>query len=404
MSLPLYQALYRNDYKISFGNDAHRGLWWSRFFDKFSADFGKPGDGEKGAFINEICKGRCGDDERLTANANRTLELIQAIAGESCIFISQGRFATGMGNDHPTENGFTWHPTLGVPYLPASSVKGLVRGWMEWQAGAAATGKIGGDAALRQKLLNWFGSENKDPLECVAEHQAGWFMFFDALPIKSVQLSADVMTPHYAKWYEKGGGDNPLATETVPADWHSPVPVTFLTVKQASFQFAIAVRGGLAETQHQMARAALPEVMAVLRDALEWAGAGAKTATGYGRMNVDEKAQQEAASQRKQLQAARLENLRLSELEMLSPNTRAIEELRVEIEKRLGRGKIMISDAFWGERIKKLAQQAAESSEWSSEEKAALASMLEEWAGKLIKLDAKDLRKQLKLSALRGQA
>jgi CRISPR-associated protein Cmr6 len=404
MALPLYQALYRKEHSISFGKDAHRGLWWSRFFDKFSADFGKPGDGEKGAFIQEICRGRCGDDDQLTASANRTLELIQALAGETCIFISQGRFATGMGNDHPTENGFTWHPMLGVPYLPASSVKGLVRGWIEWQAGQTAIYKDGGDAALRHKLLNWFGSENKDPHECVAEHQAGWFIFFDALPVKPVQLAADVMTPHYAKWYEKGGGDNPLVTDTIPADWHSPVPVTFLTVKQASFQFAIAVRGGLAEAQQQLAQTALPEVMAVLQDALEWAGAGAKTATGYGRMSVDEKAQKEAASQREQAQAARLENERKSALNKLSPNIRAIEELRVEIEKRLSRGKIPISDAFWNENIKKLALQAAESSEWNSEEKVALATMLEEWAGKLMKLDAKDLRKQLKLAALRGQA
>jgi len=33
----------------------------------------------------------------------------------------------------------------------------------------------------------------------------------------------------------------------------------------------------------------------------------------------------------------------------------------------------------------------------------ALADMLQEWAGKLMALDAKDLRKQLKLAALRGQ-
>jgi hypothetical protein len=30
--------------------------------------------------------------------------------------------------------------------------------------------------------------------------------------------------------------------------------------------------------------------------------------------------------------------------------------------------------------------------------------MLQEWAGQLMALDAKDLRKQLKFSALRGQA
>jgi CRISPR-associated protein Cmr6 len=29
------------------------------------------------------------------------------------------------------ENGFLWHPTLGVPYLPGAAVKGLVRAYVE---------------------------------------------------------------------------------------------------------------------------------------------------------------------------------------------------------------------------------------------------------------------------------
>ncbi len=283
--LPLYRdaGLARN-----LKADAHRGLWWSRFFNKFGADFSKPDVGGKGEFINEICKGVCGDADALSANTLRQTNLLGALDAKPSFYQTQGRFVTGMGNDHPTENGFTWHPTLGVPYLPASSVKGLVRGWLEWQWGADAL-KKNGDAQKRQQLLNWFGSEHKDPREQLAEHQAGWFIFFDALPTAPVQLAADVMTPHYGKWYEQGG-DETMNTnaDTVPADWHSPIPVTFLTVKKATFQFGIAVRAGLKANDQTAAKTALHEVMAVLQDALEWAGAGAKTATGYGRMMVDE--------------------------------------------------------------------------------------------------------------------
>jgi CRISPR-associated protein Cmr6 len=279
--LPLYQGaeLARN-----LKADAHRGLWWSRFFNKFGADFSKPDVGGKGEFISEICKGRCGDADVLSANTLRQTNLLAALGGVHSCYQTQGRFVTGMGNDHPTENGFTWHPTLGVPYLPASSVKGLVRGWLEWQWCEAAL-KKNGDAQKRQQLLQWFGSEHKEPKHQVAEHQAGWFIFFDALPIAPVQLASDVMTPHYGKWYENGGDEKKnLAADTVPADWHSPVPVTFLTVKKATFQFGIAVRAGLSAEDKATAQVALPQVLAVLQDALEWAGAGAKTATGYGRM------------------------------------------------------------------------------------------------------------------------
>lgn len=370
--------------------DAHRGLWWSRFFSQYGVDFSKPDVGGKSEFITEICKEKCGDDNALNSNTLRQTRLIAALGGVHSCYQTQGRLVTGMGSDHPTENGFTWHPTLGVPYLPASSVKGLVRGWIEWN---------GTGHQHHADLKNWFGSQTKSEVS----EQAGWFIFFDALPTVPVQLAADVMTPHYDKWYEQGGdATKNTDADTVPADWHSPIPVTFLTVKKATFQFGIAVRTGLNGSDQAAAQAALPNVMAVLQDALEWAGAGAKTATGYGRMAVDEKASKEIEKQREEEAAQQREQQRLKTREALSPNQRAIEELRDEIEKRLPNGKIAISDAFWGTRIKKVALEAEQSGEWSATEKAALADMLETEAGKLMKLDAKDLRKQLKLASLRG--
>lgn len=112
------------------------------------------------------------------------------------------------------------------------------------------------------------------------------------------------------------------------------------------------------------------------------------------------KAEAEAAAQAK----AEAKAAREAALDAMPPNLRAIEELRAEIEKKLASGnKLKISDTIWGGRIKKLAEQALVSAEWSAEERTLLADMLQECAGKLMALDAKDLRKQLKLTALRGQ-
>lgn len=384
--LPLYsEAKLAGNLK----SDAHRGLWWSRFFNKFGIDFCKPDVGGKGEFITEICREKCGNSDALTVNALRQISLYTALNGLHSCYQTQGRFVTGMGNDHPTENGFTWHPTLGVPYLPASSVKGLIRGWIEWNGSAHSH---------HMDIKNWFGSQVKSEVS----EQAGWFIFFDALPIEPVQLAADVMTPHYDKWYENGGDQNKNTKhDTVPADWHSPVPVTFLTVKNASFQFGIAVRTGLESSDTVSAQEDLPKVMEVLQDALEWAGAGAKTATGYGRMSRDEKTNKAIDDSRANERLQQQEQSRLKSLETLAPNLRTIEEVRIEIEKRLPRGKIPKSDAFWG-KIKKLAIE--QSNDWSAEEKCVLADMLQEWAGKLSNMDAKDMRKDLKLSVLRGQA
>lgn len=113
--------------------------------------------------------------------------------------------------------------------------------------------------------------------------------------------------------------------------------------------------------------------------------------------------QQHLAAETQTRKAEAAEAARQAALANMTPNLRAIEELRAEIEKKLAGGnKLKVSDAFWGQRIKKLAEQALASADWTQEEKIALADMLQDWAGRLMALDPKDLRKQLKLAALRG--
>ena len=167
--LPLYQeAQSVGDIKA----DAHRGLWWSRFFNQFGTDGAAPEAGGKGEFIKQVCNTKCGDSDALEANKLRQASLFAALGGIQSCYATQGRFVTGMGNDHPTENGFTWHPTLGTPYLPATSVKGLVRGWLEWQWGADAL-KKDSDADKRQQLLDWFGSEHKETVRTTSRASGG---------------------------------------------------------------------------------------------------------------------------------------------------------------------------------------------------------------------------------------
>jgi CRISPR type III-B/RAMP module RAMP protein Cmr6 len=96
---------------------------------------------------------------------------------------------------------------------------------------------------------------------------AGSVIFLDALPIGPVALDADVMTPHYAPWYQDG---------KAPGDWHSPTLIPFLTVALGqTFQFALLPR-----TPADAADCERAETL--LRQALETLGAGAKTAAGYG--------------------------------------------------------------------------------------------------------------------------
>lgn len=194
------------------------------------------------SLLEEACK-----RQRMLAEAGGIKECVQQ-------FSTVWRFVTGLGRQHPVENGFAWHHTLGVPYLPGSSVKGLVRAWAEqWEQ------------KEQKETFPIFGPKN-------GAASAGNVIFFDALPTKRVLLEEDVMTPHYTPYYQKGND---------PGDWYDPVPIPFLTVADGQiFQFAVVPRSPRSNPQSiQDAK----KVMEWLEQALACIGAGAKTAVGYGR-------------------------------------------------------------------------------------------------------------------------
>lgn len=276
--------------------DAHHGLYWERFFHGYTADFAKLCEGDKririspakARFVFGFQDRKVGDAQALSKAAERLCLLAASLGGDSFDARNDWRFATGTGQEHPTENGLVFHRTLGAPYLPGSGVKGLLRGYLEWLEGVKPN--VATPPALAERLTNWFGSPHKDPRQWPkdADSQSGWFIFFDALPLEPVRLKADVMTLHYGDWYKKGGDMTELDPDIVPADWHSPNPVAFLVAEKIHLRFAVAPRPGLPEKKAENAREDLGEVLRLLKEALQEFGAGAKTAVGYGLFgNID---------------------------------------------------------------------------------------------------------------------
>ncbi len=244
---PLYKTLAEKPLSLS---DGHAGLWYEKFCDKWNGDWRfEPENGNpKLEWIKTVCEEKIGKPELLGEFVERTKQLVKAKRGKCGIFRATSRFVTGLGRSHPVENGFAWHPTLGVPYLPGSSIKGIVRAWAE--------------SFAQDKVDALFGTPGK----------VGCVVALDAIPIKPVQLVPDVMTPHYHGWSE----NDP------PGDWRSPVPVPFLVVEKDSlFLFALMPR--------RLADAALVgEAWNFLCQALLDLGAGAKTAVGYGRFEPED--------------------------------------------------------------------------------------------------------------------
>ena len=256
--LPLY--LQAQKVKFSELDNPHAGLWFEKFFSDFEEHY--TGKQKKPLMYQEIINNKAQPNaSTLEAYFNRHFKLVSAQQGQTKVFENQWHFVTGMGQDHPIENGFAFHPLLGCPYLAGSAIKGLLRHWVKYYL------------KDEQKVLNWFGSEDDQ------NPQIGSLIFFDALPVTSPKLLVDIMTPHYGDWYLKGK-DGTIA----PDDAKEPIPIPFIVVDKHT-QFAISIAS---RKKGEEAKKDIESAFQELTQAFELLGAGAKTATGYGRFTEDE--------------------------------------------------------------------------------------------------------------------
>ncbi|MGB4857137.1 MAG: hypothetical protein WBP37_16770 [Candidatus Dechloromonas phosphoritropha] len=110
----------------------------------------------------------------------------------------------------------------------------------------------------------------------------------------------------------------------------TPTPISFLAVTaKARFAFYVECNPAFLTPAQQKSWQAL--IQSAFEHAGKWLGFGAKTAVGYGRMTLDERAQEaaeklateKAEKQQKEDQAAQKQ----AELEQLSPFDRSVQEV-----------------------------------------------------------------------------
>ncbi len=251
-------------------------------FDKGIA--GKKSEG--GNWLHAMASRPAGDASLLEEACRRQRKLAENMGGETLHLKNSTRFITGMGREHPLENGITWLHTLGVPYLPGSGLKGMLRAWYR-----ETHGEFKGKWHEDVHTETLFGSQTNG---------GGRFVLLDMLPTKPIKLVVDVMTPHYGDYYQHGD---------TPGDWQSPGPVHFLAVDaEQSWQLAILP----APTGCKPHNEDLKNIRQQLLEAFYWLGAGAKTAVGYGRFQRDresenvfhQRREREREEQRQQEEAA----------------------------------------------------------------------------------------------------
>ena len=193
-----------------------------------------------------------------------------------------------------TEGGMLFHHTYGVPYIPGSALKGICRARarrlaaarpdafrLDGALDAAALRRADGPAFVNK--LFGFTPEGEEGGE------AGFFDFWDALWIperKYTQkeegfspLARDIVNPHHAGYYtEAKGADADASSLPSPAD--APVPTHFLSLRPGAL-FLVVVEAYKYPDIDKWLDCIVREL---LLPGLRLDGVGAKTSSGYGRL------------------------------------------------------------------------------------------------------------------------
>ena len=341
------------------GNDfskASPGLRHGIYFPVWSNtnNFAKVTGNNSSSNLKQACKLNDNDKEAMSFLLERQKALFREdsahIGTIQLDAISTSPFTTGLGNEHPSENGFAFLNPFGLPYLPGSSVKGVLR----QAARDLATGEWGDNFGRDsgQNSASFEGSDNPESIinllfgnEDSNNASRGALIFWDVIPqIRGSALSIEIMTPHYRDYFQAKNGNG----SDSPHECGQPNPISFLSIPAGSgFTFLI-------QCNLNLLRCRLPDLVAgeewkyLLKHAFEhafaWLGFGAKSALGYGAMQEDETIRAEREKQLQQQQEKERisckEQERQREIANMSPEDKVIAEC---LDARVNRDQLKIT-------------------------------------------------------------
>lgn len=210
------------------------------------------------------------------------------------------RMATGLGNASAYNNGFTFHPVYGIPYIPGQAIKGTLRSFVirENFYDEGLQGNEIENRAMQDPVFCYIFGCTKNSYN--KKESKGNVDFLDVFPVGNFKIVPDIMNPHFSDYYN----DENNPPQVPPADWIKPIPIVFLTLKDATFDFDIAIKKNknviissqkfynhnndeiesnitdfTNKTPSQIISEWLPEALTVY-------GVGAKTSVGYGLMDA----------------------------------------------------------------------------------------------------------------------
>jgi CRISPR-associated protein Cmr6 len=251
--------------------------------------------------------------QHFLSKRNKNIKIFEFTANLASPFIS------GLGSGHPTETGMVLDRNTGLPYIPASSIKGVMRlahclnlydkykarNNIDGSAGVEANkwlvrGKLDskgkflksenyneGDVWVindnEQSIVKYFGISEKDSVQI-----RGQLVFLDAFPYNVPEIKTDIMSPHY-KTYYTGPEEKNEKNFKGPIETDATVPIKFLTVAPGT-EFVFRCFVSPLATQESQVETSWGEedekaIEAMFERALTKIGIGGKTSIGYGHFN-----------------------------------------------------------------------------------------------------------------------
>ena len=141
-------------------------------------------------------------------------------------------------------------------YIPAASIRGLVRSWAKKQS-----------PELQERMEQFLG------VQCNRKITAGKVTFLDAFPEKPTRLSLDITNPQQGFQVYHNGQSTPISQYTLGSGWDDSIKVQ------------IAIRG----IPGQITPDDLDEVWSWVQKAIHSQGLGGRTAAGYGAVTVPDR-------------------------------------------------------------------------------------------------------------------
>lgn len=253
-----------------------------------------------------------------TKEINKFLEKIhkrqKKICDSEILLTTKSRLVIGLGLENVLETSLKLHYIYGIPYIPASAIKGVLKAYRIWKLAdwniykffvvenlienyeikkfnKLKKGLIENlkeknfdkkfkeiDSELskedikkiRQKTIDFIDSISKKEIEKIVEifgnqKQKGKLIFLDAYTEKFEGFDIDIVNSHFPEYYDEN-------KNAPPEDWQNPIPITFLTIPESTtFRFYFKNSNVYDSClEHD------------LKEAFLNIGIGAKTSLGYG--------------------------------------------------------------------------------------------------------------------------